>query len=170
VRELDRAVLELTQSVSAPLLDLVASVFGILGKAEVTGGIALGLAVARLRRGRRDFWIPLLLAVVAAIEVTLKMVVAQPLPPEELSRGVEFTQFAHVTFAGSFPSGHLARTTFLAAVVHVPAWLAVSVVALMMVTRVYLGEHWPSDVLGGLLLGLLVAQVATVAERSLRRH
>jgi undecaprenyl-diphosphatase len=108
--------------------------------------------------------------VVAAIEVTLKMVVAQPLPPEELSRGVEFTQFAHVTFAGSFPSGHLARTTFLAAVVHVPAWLAVSVVALMMVTRVYLGEHWPSDVLGGLLLGLLVAQVATVAERSLRRH
>ena len=43
----------------------------------------------------------------------------------------------------------------LAGIAHVSRWLAVLVVALMMVTRVYLADHWPSDVLGGLLLGIL---------------
>jgi undecaprenyl-diphosphatase len=170
LRQFDRTVVDLAQSVHAPWLDLFASVVGILGQAEVAGGIALGLAVARLRRGQRDAWVPLLIAAVAALEIALKTFVSQPLPPKELSRSVELVPFAHVAFAGAFPSGHVARTAFLAGVARVPKWLAVCVVALMMVTRVYLADHWPSDVLGGLLLGVLVAQVATVAERRLRRH
>ena len=170
LRELDRALLDLVQSVNSPSLNVFASAVGLLGQAEVTGGIALGLAVARVRRRQRDAWVPLLLALVLATEVVLKMAVIQPMPPEELSPFVELIPFAHVAFAGSFPSGHVARVAFLAGVAHVPAWLAVSVVALMMVTRVYLADHWPSDVLGGLLLGVLVAQVAAVAERRFRRH
>ena len=159
LRELDRALLDLVQSVNSPLLNLFASAVGLLGQAEVTGGIGLGLAVARLRRRQRDAWVPLVLAAVLASEVVLKTAVIQPMPPEELSRTVELIPFAHV-----------ARAAFLAGVARVPAWLAVSLVGLMMLTRVYLAEHWPSDVLGGLLLGVLVAQVAVVAERRFRRH
>jgi len=170
LRELDRAAVDLVQSVRAPWLDLFASAVGVFGQAEVAGGITLGLAAARLRRRQRDAWVPLLLAGVLAVEFVLKTTVAQPLPPKELSRSVELIPFAHVAFAGAFPSGHVARAAFLAGVARVPAWVAVSLVALMMVTRVYLAEHWPSDVLGGLLLGVLVAQVATVAERRFRRH
>ena len=158
------------QSVHASWLDLSASAIGLLGQAEVTGGIALGLVVARLRRGSRDAWIPLLLVAVAAIEVGLKTVVAQPVPPPELSRTIELVPFAHVAFPGAFPSGHVARAAYLTGIARMPGWVAVAVVALMMVSRVYLAEHWPSDVLGGLLLGVLVAQVAAVAERRLRRH
>jgi len=78
--------------------------------------------------------------------------------------------FVHAPFPGAFPSGHVARIAFLAGIARIPLWLAVGAVALMMVTRVYLADHWPADVLGGLLLGLLVAQLAGVAERRLRRH
>jgi len=151
-------------------LDVFSSAVTLLGQAEVTAGIALGLVVARWRRGLDTATVPLLLAVVTAVEVALKLTVPQPPPPEELSRSVALVPFVHVPFAGAFPSGHVARIAFLAAVARVPAWLAVGAVALMMVTRVYLAEHWPSDVLGGLLLGLLVAQGAAVAERRLRRH
>ncbi|MEP6693929.1 MAG: phosphatase PAP2 family protein [Chloroflexota bacterium] len=170
LRQIDRALVDLVQSVRAPWLDVFASAVGILGQAEVAGGIALGVAVARLWRHRPDAWIPLLLVAVAGVEIALKTLVAQPIPPKELSRTVELVPFAHVAFAGAFPSGHVARTAFLAGVARVPSWLAVAAVALMMATRVYLAEHWPSDVLGGFLLGVLVAQLASVAERRLRRH
>jgi undecaprenyl-diphosphatase len=170
LRQADRALLDLVQSVRAPWLDVLASAVGILGQAEVTAGIALGLAIARLRRGLRGAWVPLLLVAVLAVEIVLKTAVPQPIPPSELSRTVELLPFAHIAFAGAFPSGHVARMAFLAGVARIPSWLAVCLVALMMVTRVYLADHWPSDVLGGLLLGILVAQVAAVAERRLRRH
>ena len=170
LHQFDRALLDLVQSVRAPWLDLFASLVGVLGQAEVTVGLALGLGVARLRRRQRDAWVPLMLITVVGVEILLKMLTPQPLLPKELSRSVHLFPFVHVDFAGAFPSGHVARTAFLAAVSHVPSWLVVGAVALMMVTRVYLADHWPSDVLGGLLLGLLVAEVAAVAERRLRRH
>ena len=170
LRQLDRAVLDLVQSVYSPWLNLFASVVGLLGQAEITGGVALGLALARLRASRHDAWIPGAIVAVAVLEIALKSLVAQPFPPHGMSRTVHLFPFVEVTLAGAFPSGHVARVAFLAGIAHVPRWVAVLVVALMMVTRVYLADHWPSDVLGGLLLGVLVVQVAAVAERRLRRH
>jgi undecaprenyl-diphosphatase len=170
LREFDRVVLDLVQSVRAAWLDVFASAVSTLGQAEVTAGLALGLAVARWRRRLDTATVPLLLAVVTAVEVALKLTVPQSPPPPELSRSVELIPFVHVPFAGAFPSGHVARAAFLAGIAAVPGWVALLLVALMMVTRVYLADHWPSDVLGGLLLGVLVAQGARVAERRLRRH
>ena len=70
LRQLDRALLDLVQSVDSPWLNLFGSVVGIFGQAEVTAGVALGLAVARLRRGRSDAWVPLLIAAVVAVEIS----------------------------------------------------------------------------------------------------
>ena len=152
------------------MLDVLGSVFGVLGRAEVCGGLALGLAVARWRRGSVDAWVPLLVVVVTLIEIAVKTTVPQAPPPEDLSRSDDVVPLLHVTFAGAFPSGHVARIAFLAGIARMPAWLAALGVALMMVSRVYLGDHWISDVVGGLFLGLLGAQVAGVAERRLHRH
>ena len=51
----------------------------------------------------------------------------------------------------------MARVAFLVAVLRWPADVSAAVVFAMALTRVYLGEHWPSDVVGGWLLGYGIA-------------
>jgi undecaprenyl-diphosphatase len=140
---------------------VLASVVGLFGQAEVTAGIALGLAIARWRAGRRDAVVPLLIAVTVVIEAALKVFVPHAPPPHERARMVELLPFLHVPFANSFPSGHVARAAFLLGIGHrVPSWAVALGVVLMAATRVYLGEHWLSDTIGGAILGLGVATVA----------
>lgn len=77
----------------------------------------------------------------------------------------------------AFPSGHSANsmTAFLATALIVSppnfraifAWAALALSTMIGLTRVWLGVHWPSDVIGGWALGLLaVAAGLAVGERS----
>ena len=156
----DRAILDALQTPHAAWLDLAASLITVLGQSEVVGVVALGVAIAWLRARRRDWWIPLLLAVVVAIELFGKLVIAQDPPPGELSRSIRFFPFIESPTHYAFPSGHVARTAFLVTALRWPWAAATLTVLVMALTRVYLAEHWPSDVLGGWLLGYAVAAIA----------
>ncbi|HEV8319422.1 MAG TPA: phosphatase PAP2 family protein, partial [Vicinamibacterales bacterium] len=106
------------------------------------------MAIARLRARRCDWWIPLLLAVVVAVEVLGKLLIAQDPPPHELSRSIQFLPFLEAPTHYAFPSGHVARMAFLVTALRWPSVAAMVLVLVMALTRVYLAEHWPSDVLG----------------------
>ncbi|WP_149182882.1 phosphatase PAP2 family protein [Streptomyces sp. TRM49041] len=127
-------------------------------------------AIALWRRGERGLvWLSAVAGVVAAVVVQgLKAVAgrARPWWPDP----VDSADF------GAFPSGHAMTAAvvcgllwWLAArvahrnVVRLVAWAgAVSVLGVGL-TRLYLGVHWASDVVGGWLLGGCVVAAAVVA-------
>ncbi|MDQ3858516.1 MAG: phosphatase PAP2 family protein [Actinomycetota bacterium] len=100
------------------------------------------------------------------LATALKVAVDRPRPFERLG---EAEPLLGGTVGASFPSGH-AATSFAGAVAlallarrAVPALFLLA--ALVAFSRVYVGVHYPLDILGGAALGAAVAPVVVLAVR-----
>jgi len=107
-------------------------------------------------------------ALSSALCEVLKLSVDRPRPPAWTQLSPEASQ--------SYPSGHVSGTTALVLIVALALtagvadrrwrWPAVAAAALVAVvvaaSRVYAGAHWPSDVVAGLLVGVIGGLVAPV--------
>lgn len=134
------------------------------------------LAVAALTWRRRD-WTPLLLVtggLLGSLRLTVvgKRLAGRVRPPAELA-------LPPLETSPSFPSGHTLNATVLAAMVAyvdcftvqtrwaraVTTLACVAFPLLVGASRVYLGQHWLTDVLAGLLLGLAWALAVVATQR-----
>jgi undecaprenyl-diphosphatase len=169
-RALLDAVLGLRLGILTPLMAL-ASAWWVKGVAIAAVG---GLADLR-RRPRAVPWTALLataaLLAASLVASLLKLAVDRARPPQA-DPGV----VALVPLPGdaAFPSGH-AATAFAAA--GVVALLhprlrapALALAALIGLSRLYLGVHYPLDVLAGAALGLAVAWAAVAAARAIAQR
>jgi membrane-associated phospholipid phosphatase len=132
------------------------------------GWLAFGVLAAAVDRPRRNQWLHAAAAVAFAhgVSIGVKRVVRRP-RPDDPSVDVRVGTPSRL----SFPSSHACSTT-AAAVAYGgllgPGWtarLSALLVPPMLLSRLVLGVHFPTDVLVGSVLGAAVAKVAGRVER-----
>lgn len=161
---IDRPVIEYVVSHRTPWLTSTMRTVSVLGSTVVLIPLVVVIGLLAHRRGKG--WRPL--AVLAAAQggsVVLydlvKVLVARPRP--------SIAPLIATATGYSFPSGHAAQAVAVFGALaylasgwaarwtnKVAIWAVAAVAALVVgLTRVYLGVHWPSDVIGGWVLGAL---------------
>lgn len=157
------ALVTLQARLSKPPVVKVARAMSLFGE-HSAGWLAVGAIGAAVDRKRRREWAMAAASVFTAhaASVAVKRVVRRPRPHDERVEVLVGTPSKL-----SFPSAHATSTTTAAiaygALLGKP--LVPVLVPAMLVSRMVLGVHYPSDVVAGSLLGALVARLFRKARR-----
>ncbi len=173
--QLDRSIYEALYAGGSPTLTLLARIFTFLGEPTVLVGGGFLVAAWLWHCGRGRFALALLLVILLGrgLSEAQKYWIARARP--------DFEPHLVVVKTSSFPSGHATSSMIFYLVLALalaprgwrrPAAAAAILLSLLIGTsRVMLGVHWPSDVVGGWSFGLLwVLVTLPVTERLFRTH
>lgn len=156
--QFDASVLQWVSDNREAWLTVFFTVITMAGSVPAIAVMTVCAASVAIRAGRRWDAAAAIATMVTAwmLMVGLKLLAARERPP------APFTLVELSTYA--FPSGHAMLSAALAVIVGAIAvrnralWpLLVAASALIGISRVYLGAHWPTDILAGWLIGTVWA-------------
>lgn len=132
------------------LMQAASMIGGTAGRLLIVGVVLIALLASSKWRDAR--WLALAMAGGTLLNLGLKQDFAAPRP--------DLLPHLDIVHSYSFPSGHSAGSMMLFGALALlvggrAAWLGAGVIiALIGVSRVWLGVHWPSDVLAGWIEGI----------------
>ena len=159
----DLSAIRIIQHLSMPFLDDLMRWISLFGTDFfVVVSISVTAMVFVIWKRKKEALVLALILIPEGMVLVLKEMIGRPRPTEDLVRVIE------IAGTGSFPSGHTFHMLVMMGLLIIFSlevitnrWLMRGIIAifsslilLTAISRLYLGAHWPSDILGSMLFAI----------------